>query len=262
MIRLHLAYEGTTFHGWQRQPGVRTVEGEVMAALAKLWNCPLDEVQIQGASRTDAGVHALGQVVSFDDGGRDRDVWDYVRGLNAMTPSQITINHAERIDEFNARHDSRGKLYRYRIWNHRFANPLELNRMWVHGGALDIERMREAAEHLIGEFDFAAFRAADCQALTTRREITRVSIEVDEPEIVIEVEGTAFLKYMVRILTGTLADVGYGHIEPDEIPAIIEGRDRSKAGQTAPSCGLTLVRVFYPDHPWQIEPRVGLKTRY
>ena len=262
MIRLHLAYAGTSFHGWQRQPGVRTVEGELLKALAELWNCPLDEVEVQGASRTDSGVHALGQVVSFDDEGRGRNVWDYVRGLNAMTPREITINHAERIDSFNARHDSGGKRYRYRIWNHRFAHPLELDRMWVHCSDLDVERMRAAATHLVGEFEFDAFRASDCQAQTTRREITRVSIDVDAPEIMITVEGTAFLKYMVRIMTGTLADVGAGHIEPEEIPAIIAGRDRTKAGQTAPACGLTLVEVFYPEHPWGTEPRVGLELRY
>lgn len=264
MIRVHLAYEGTTFHGWQRQPGTRTVEGQIIQALAKLWNCSTDEVEVQGASRTDAGVHALGQVVSFDDEGRGRNIWDYVRGLNALTSSQITINHAERIDDFNARHDSRGKLYRYRIWNHRWAHPLRLNRMWLHPGHLDLDRMRAAAEHLLGEHEFDAFRAVDCQARTTRRRITRVSIEADDhsPEIIIEVEGTAFLKYMVRIMVGTLADVGYGQIEPDELPAIIASKDRGRAGQTAPPDGLTLVRIFYPDHPWQVEPFVGLKEVY
>lgn len=265
MIRLHLAYEGTRFHGWQAQPGLRTVEGCVKRALAQLWGCPIDAVDVQGASRTDAGVHALGQVVSFDEGERDRTVWDYLRGLNALTPREITVNHAQRIDDFNARHDARGKLYRYRVWNHRWADPLNLDRAWLEWSRLDFDAMDEAARQMVGEFEFDAFRAADCQALTTRRRITRVSMirpTSTRPEVVFEVEGTAFLKQMVRIMVGTLVDVGRGQLDASSIASIIESRDRSQAGQTAPPQGLTLVRLDYPDHPWDIEPHIGLRAPF
>ena len=125
-IRLHIAYDGTDFHGWQTQPqpGIRTVQGELIAALAKLHNEIENNVRLQGASRTDAGVHAFGQVASFD-AHADRDIWDYVRGLNALTGPDVTVNHAEHVEDFNARHDSAGKIYRYRVWNHRFDDPIQ-----------------------------------------------------------------------------------------------------------------------------------------
>ena len=262
-IRIHIAYDGTDFHGWQKQPNTRTVEGEILRALSRLHNCEPAEVEFQGASRTDAGVHALGQVASFASH-PDRDVWDYVRGLNAMTPDDITINHGEIAPEtFNARHHSAGKLYRYLIWNHRFDHPLLRRTHWGVREPLDIEPMRAAAEYMLGTHDFSAFRASDCQAASTVREVTSVELtEFDGCGICIEVRGTAFLKNMVRIMAGTLVDVGRRVIVADSVADIISGADRAAAGITAPARGLTLVEVFYPEHPWTTPPTVGLKARY
>ncbi len=262
-IRLHIAYDGTDFHGWQIQPQMRTVQGELISAIAKLHNCDTADVAFQGASRTDAGVHALGQVASLEMH-PDRDVWDYVRGLNAMTGDDITVNHAEVApDRFNARHDSRGKLYRYVIWNHRFDHPLTRRTHWNVREPLDIAPMREAAAQMLGEHDFSSFRASDCQAKTTVREINEIElIPFDENGIAIEVKGTAFLKNMVRIMVGTMVDVGRRVIDPDTVSRIIDSQDRSQAGTTAPARGLSLVEVFYPEHPWAEQPYIGMKTRY
>lgn len=257
ILRLHISYDGTPFHGWQAQPGgVPTVQGSLIKALARFLDRPEDEIALQGASRTDAGVHALGQVAStvFDD---SRTVWDYVRALNALTPDAISVNHGELIPVFNARHDSRGKRYEYRIWNHRFVHPLERHRTWAFKHNLDIDRMRQAAELMLGQHDFSAFRAADCQAVTTQRELHRVDVLAQGPDVRIVVEGTAFLKNMVRIIVGTLAEVGCGQLEIEAVSKALKSGDRNDAGMTAQPQGLTLQEVFYPDHPWDIAPSIG-----
>lgn len=246
-VRLTIAYDGAEFHGWAEQPSVRTVQGAVRLALAELLAVAPEEVRMQGASRTDAGVHAQGQVVNvwFD---APRTEWDFVRGLNALTPDDLTVWAAEFVhEEFNARHDSCGKCYRYRIWPHRFADPLRRRQAWHVRAALDIDAMRAAASHLVGRHDFTSLRAADCQAQSTERELTRVELVEHEGELVLWVEGTAFLKYMVRNIAGLLVDVGRGHRRAADIPAILAARDRARAGQTAPPHGLTLIQVYYED---------------
>lgn len=259
-VRIHLAYDGAPFHGWAEQPAVPTVQGAVREALSRLLDAPT--VAVQGASRTDAGVHALGQVVSFAHDS-DRTPWDFVRGLNALTSDDIAIWHAEEVSsDFNARHSSTGKRYRYRIWPFRFDDPLRRGQTWRVAQRLDLAAMRTAAATLIGTHDFTSFRAADCQAATTERELTRVDIEEANDELVLWVEGTAFLKYMVRNIAGTLVDVGRGQLAPGAIPEILAARDRSAAGQCAPPHGLTLMEVFYENHPWSRPPRVGLEYTY
>lgn len=244
-IKLQLAYDGAAYHGWAAQPDVPTVQGELRRALARLLACDEADVAMQGASRTDAGVHALGQVVNvWHD--TDRTEWDFVRGLNALCADDITVWSAEVVaDAFNARHDSRGKRYRYRIWPHRFPDPLRRRQTWHVRAALDVEAMRAAAAHLVGTHDFTSFRAADCQAQTTVRELTRVELVPHDDELVLWVEGTAFLKYMVRNIAGTLVDVGRGQLDADALPEILVARDRQRAGQTALPHGLTLMDVFY-----------------
>ncbi|MEZ4461388.1 MAG: tRNA pseudouridine(38-40) synthase TruA [bacterium] len=258
ILRLHIAYDGTGFHGWQAQPdGVKTVQGSINAALARFLNIDESEVQLQGASRTDAGVHALGQVASlrFDD---RREVWDYVRALNALTPDSISINHGQVMaDGFNARHDSHGKRYEYRIWNHRFVHPLLRHRTWSFRHELDLGLMQEAASYLVGEHDFSAFRASDCQQLSTVRQMWRVDVTKDGPDVRIVVEGSAFLKNMVRIMAGTLAEIGCGQLPPDAVLRGLESGNRADVGMTAQPQGLTLQEVFYPEHPWDVEPSIG-----
>ena len=262
-VRLHIAYDGVPFHGWQFQPHAVTVEGALLDALAQLLDRPVDGIEFQGASRTDAGVHAIGQVASlrYD---ADRSPWDIIRGLNGLTPETICVNHVEPVDEgFNARHDSGGKRYRYTIWNNRWPHPLRSNRSWTVAGRLDLAKMRRAAGHLVGTHDFSGFRAADCGSMTTVRQITRVELlEGPAPELELVVEGTAFLKYMVRILAGTLVDIGLGRLKPDAVLEALATGDRGKAGRTAPPQGLCLEEVFYPDHPWLVPPRLGLRERY
>jgi len=249
-VRLRIAYDGTRYHGWQDQPHCPTVEGALLDALSRLLSVERAELVFQGASRTDAGVHAVGQTAHLDHD-TNRSLWDFVRGLNALTEDDISVFRAEPVDEsFNARHSARGKRYRYKIWNHRFQHPHYLTSHWNVRSGLDIEKMNEAAALLVGEHDFRAFRASDCQASTTVREITRVEVVRDGADVTIWVEGTAFLKYMVRIISGTLVAIGTGRLEPGVITRMLESGERGLGGQTAPPHGLTLIKVFYPDHPW------------
>jgi tRNA pseudouridine38-40 synthase len=255
-----VGYDGTAYHGWQMQRDDRSVEEELTRAAAQILDCSEDDVKVQGASRTDSGVHALGQVahLAFDID-RTRRTWDFVRGLNALTDDDICVLYVEPAPEgFHARHSARGKHYRYEIWNHRFPHPLRRHLAWRIPRALDIDAMRRAAESLIGEHDFEAFRAADCSAETTVRKLSRVEIIDDSPRLLVEVEGTAFLKYMVRVIVGTLVYVGAGRREPSIIDDMFATCDRGIGGKTAPPLGLTLMEVFYPDFPWEAgTPRVG-----
>ena len=257
-LRLQIAYHGAAYHGWQIQPSVSTVEGALTDAIARLLNVDAQTIKLQGASRTDAGVHAFGQTAHLDHDS-DRSLWDFTRGLNALTPDDITVTRVEEVSpEFHARHSARGKIYGYRIWNHRFIHPMLQDRAWNMRQRLDLDAMREACSRLIGAHDFAAFRAMDCQAETTIRELTRVAIEQDGAELMLWVEGTAFLKYMVRVITGTLVKIGVGRAKPELIDELFLSGDRRKAGQTAPPQGLTLYKIHYPEFPWgDPEPSLG-----
>lgn len=244
-VLITIAYDGTPFHGWAWQPQVPTVEGFMRRAVAQILDRDESELDLQGASRTDAGVHALGQRVSFSFD-EPRTLHDVFRGLNGLTPDSIRVDDIREVPAgFNARHDSRGKHYRFRIWNKRHPHPLLLTRTWHVKPPLDHEAMHRGAQHLLGEHDFSAFRAADCQALTTGREMRRVDVIRSGDEIIIDVEGTAFLKYMVRIMVGTLVEVGRHKWEPDHIAQILSGADRTLAGPTAQPQGLTLLEVYY-----------------
>ena len=258
-VRLRIAYRGTAYHGWQRQNEARSIEGEMRRALGTLLQRPAEALIFQGASRTDAGVHALAQTAHFDHD-TAHDEWTFVRGLNALTPDDITVVRAEEVaSEFDARRSSTGKLYRYRIWRHKFAHPLLLHDAWHVPRELDLDAMREAAGRLVGEHDFAGFRASDCQAQTTKRHLRRVELEAsDANDLFIWVEGDAFLKYMVRVISGTLMEVGTGRIEPNKIETILKSANRQLAGVTAPPHGLTLMEMYYADFPWRRgEPKLG-----
>ena len=241
-LRLVLEYDGTGFSGWQRQQGRRTVQG----ALEEGFRALLDEiVEVRGAGRTDAGVHAEGQVASLTLESRIPE-GGLLRGLNSLLPSDVAVVSVNEVDpSFDARFSARGKVYRYRIFNHFVRSPLHARTAWHCRRPLDVELMREGAGLLVGEHDFRGFRASDCDRKSTVRLVRRLEIRRQGALLDIEVEATAFLKNMVRILVGTLADVGRGRLNLDNVRRTLELGDRSAAGITAPPQGLTLVRVIY-----------------
>lgn len=251
-IVLIIAYDGTPFAGWQRQSGALTVQGCLEDALSKINNAP---TRVRGASRTDAGVHAQYQIAAFDTE-RDYAPERWVQALNATTPREIFIRRALNAPPgFEPRFASRGKHYRYTLFEGNFVPPHLLARV-ARTRRLDIENMRRAAQYLVGTHDFSSFRAADCQAKSPVRTITRIDIarrsgafvcsagdESIESLIEIDVFGTAFLKQMVRIIVGTLEEFGMGRSAQDMV-AIRDARNRSAAGETAPAAGLMLVRSW------------------
>jgi tRNA pseudouridine38-40 synthase len=241
-LRLLVEYDGTAFSGWQRQDGPRTVQQELEEAFAKMVGGP---VYVQGAGRTDAGVHAAGQVASVVVE-VDIPTGGFLRGLNSHLPPDVAIlDVAEAPESFDARRSARGKVYRYRMWNHPVRSPLEARTSWHVRKALDVAAMRAAARLFVGEHDFAAFRASDCERRTTVRHLSRVDVDRRAALVTVEVEGTAFLKNMVRIITGTLVAVGHGALDEPAVAALLAGGSRTDAGMTAPAQGLTLLRVIY-----------------
>jgi tRNA pseudouridine38-40 synthase len=241
-IRLTVAYDGTDFAGWQRQANAPTIQETIERALLEMTGRPTD---LRGAGRTDAGVHAAGQVAHFDSDGRIPSE-GFRKGLNALLPRSIAVLAADEVPPtFDARFSAMGKLYRYRIWNRETRDPLNDRYVWHHPRRLDVARMLAAAARLVGRHDFAAFRAADCERRTTVRTLSRLDVREDHGLVSIEVEADAFLKNMVRILAGTLAHVGWGKLSPDEVAALFDRPDRRLAGQTAPARGLLMVKVDY-----------------
>ena len=243
-IRLVVEYDGTALCGWQRQSNGPTVQAHLEDALAKLLQ---HEVTLRGASRTDAGVHARGQVACFRTE-RTIPLHGIRRAVNAMLPDSIAIIDATEVSaDFHPRFWAIGKHYRYTIWIRADRSPLWRDRAWHQCDPLDIEAMRAAATSLCGTHDFAAFRAAGCAAKTTTRRIDTITISAPEPErIVIDVEGTAFLRNMVRILVGTLVEVGTRQRPIAQVAEILASKDRTLAGVTAPAHGLELIAVRYP----------------
>jgi tRNA pseudouridine38-40 synthase len=241
-IRLVVEYDGTTLCGWQRQANGPTVQGHLEEALARLLT---HEVAVVGASRTDAGVHARGQVASFRTE-RAIPLHGIRRGLNSLLPPMIAIREATEVaDDFHPRFSATGKHYRYTILARPERSPRWRDRAWHVAEPIDLAAMQAGAEHLLGEHDFAAFRAAGCTARTTRRRIDDIAIEPDGELVVVDVRGNAFLRNMVRIVVGTLVEVGLGRRDPAQVAEILASLDRTKAGITAPAHGLELVEVRY-----------------
>lgn len=242
-IKLVVAYDGTAYHGWQIQPGEITVEGVLDQALSELTG---EKIQVIGASRTDAGVHALGNVAVFDTESRiPGEKFSYA--LNQRLPGDIVIQDSREVAaDFHPRHANCRKTYEYRILNRRFPLPEYRNNAFFYYGDLDVRAMQLAAKAFIGTHDFAAFCSAGAQVQTTVRQI--YSLEVlpqGEDRIIIRVQGNGFLYNMVRIIAGTLLEVGKGHIDVSDIPDIIASCDRGQAGPTAPARGLRLVEIIY-----------------
>ncbi|MBI5562269.1 MAG: tRNA pseudouridine(38-40) synthase TruA [Deltaproteobacteria bacterium] len=242
-IRLIVEYDGSAYAGWQFQTHAPTVQGTLAEAVRRLTG---EASVVTGASRTDAGVHSLGQTANFKTASL-MPVYNIQLGLNYFLPEDVAIKEASECPlEFDSRHDSKGKTYVYRIVNRGSRSALMRGTAWHVFRPLDAALMREAAGHMIGEKDFASFMAADSQAAHSRREVTAIEIrEHGEGLMEIEVRGTAFLRHMVRIMAGTLVEAGAGRLRPAAVAAIIEARDRRRAPMTAPARGLTLVKVEY-----------------
>lgn len=253
-VRLLVAYHGGPFHGWQIQRSVPTVEGALTEAVAKLCG---ERVKVQGASRTDAGVHALGQTAAFDDP-YDREPEVFFRALNRLTPREVEVRAVDIVDEaFHPRHDARGKVYRYLLEDTFAPSPLYLDRAWHHSHPLDAGLMQREAQVLVGEHDFSSFRATGCEASGPVRRLRHVEVRRrDERLVEVRVEGSAFLKYMVRNIVGSLCWVGSGQRPAGWLAEALAARDRTQAGPTAPPWGLTLERIYYPLHPWRSGPMV------
>ena len=243
-FRLTLEYDGSGFAGWQIQRGgTRTVQGALEAALERVTGCA---VRVIGSGRTDAGVHAEGQVASVRvETGLGPEALQ--RALNGVLPADVVVRAAAIAPEgFDARRAARSKLYRYVIWNGPSRSPLRAPRAWDVRPPLDLAAMERAASVFLGTHDFASFQTAGSAVRTTVRSIHRFDVEgCSRGEIRLFVEGDGFLRHMVRTLAGTLVEVGRGRRAAAALTAVLAARDRRRAGPTAPAAGLTLVRVNY-----------------
>ncbi len=242
-IKLTLEYDGTGYVGWQSQLNGPAVQDRLEQALSQLLGVA---VTVEAAGRTDGGVHALGQVACFDTD-RGLPLTAYERGVNGLLPPDIAVVRAEEVAaDFDPRRHSRGKRYRYLISNRKGRSPLRRRTHWEVFQPLDVEAMQRAAPALLGRHDFSSFRAADCQAKHPVRELRKVSVEgVSGGEVALTVEGTAFLKHMVRNIAGSLVWIGRGKQPASWLAELLASRNRTVAGPTAPPQGLTLVEVFY-----------------
>jgi tRNA pseudouridine38-40 synthase len=241
-IKLTVEYDGTNYHGWQIQNNGETIQAILERALSTFFG---GQIRVTGSGRTDAGVHALGQVANFH-AQKEFDRYRLLRGLNALTPPDITVRDAEAVsDSFDARRDGRARVYEYHIINRPTPSPFYLRRAWHRHEPLDIDAMRSAIGCLPGEHDFSSFRAAGCDAAHPVRTIYHVTLEQRGELLVFYIEATAFLRHMVRNIVGTLVEVGQGLRLPQSFAALLAARDRTKAGPTAPAHGLYLVEVKY-----------------
>lgn len=240
--RITLAYDGTDYSGWQVQDNRITIQGVLNAALEKLDGAP---VATHAAGRTDAGVHAEGQIVSFELS-KDRDPNALLRALNGNLPRDIRVVEASIAPpDFHARFDARSKTYRYRIWNAEVSNPFLERFAWHFPFTLDFGKLREDAGRLVGTHDFSAFTIVDCEARTRIRTIDDVEIVRRGPLAEIFFRGDGFLRYQVRTMVGALLEANRGRLTAGTIEKLLSGGDRGQAGAPAPAKGLTLMKVEY-----------------
>ncbi len=248
-VMLITAYDGTNYNGSAYQPEANTVEGVLMRALKGLTG---EEAELIGASRTDAGVHALSNLFVFDTNSTvPPDKFSYA--LNSMLPEDIRIMKSMEVDaSFHPRHCNTVKTYQYRIWNGDVMLPVKRLYAWHCSFDLDIERMQEAGHYLEGTHDFTSFCNTQTQTPDHVRTVCRVNVFREGQEVVIEVKGKGFLYNMVRIMAGTLAMIGRGKGEPKDMENMLEAKDRSAAGPTAPANGLCLMKYEFPDKEVEI----------
>jgi tRNA pseudouridine38-40 synthase len=241
-LKLTLAYDGTEFHGWQIQPQLRTVQGELREALQKLFN---HDVAVTGSGRTDAGVHAHGQVANVETI-RSMDTDAVLRGANALLPEEIRILSVEEVrPEFHARRSAKAKTYEYHIWRQPIVSPFHLRYVYPFRYPLDEDLMDRGSAYFLGPHDFTSF----CATATEIEDRTRIVFEASwnrtESTWVFRIRGNGFLQYMVRTITGTLLEIGQRRLLPERIPEIFEARDRRLAGPSLPARGLHLISVEY-----------------
>jgi tRNA pseudouridine38-40 synthase len=241
-LKITLAYDGTRFVGWQRQSDGESIQGLLEDALSRLEGAP---VTAHGAGRTDAGVHALGQVASARVS-CIHDTRTLTKALNAHLPADVRVVSMEDAEEaFHARFSARGKTYRYQIRNTAIADPFDRAFVWHLPEPLSLDAMARAAALFIGTHDFGAFRSVGSEVSTTVRTVRRSEWRNNAGLLTYEISGDGFLRHMVRAIVGTLVEVGRGWRQPDEIPALVTGAARAQAGATAPPHGLFLVCVDY-----------------
>jgi tRNA pseudouridine38-40 synthase len=243
-IAVGVEYDGSAYAGWQTQPAAPSVQQVAEAALARIAAAP---VALVCAGRTDAGVHALGQVAHFDTEAV-RAMRSWVLGANSELPPDVSLHFAQPVPgHFHARYSAEARTYRYLILNRSARSALQAQRAtWVHR-PLDAARMQAAAGALVGEHDFSAFRAAECQAKSPVRRLERLAVMRRGDWVLIEATANAFLHHMVRNIAGLLIAVGKGDASPDWAAEVLAGCDRTRAGATAPAAGLYLVAVRYPE---------------
>jgi len=241
-FKLTLEYDGTNYHGWQLQKNAITLQGTLEAVLARLCGEP---IRVRVAGRTDTGVHALGQVVSFKSE-KIIELHRLQRALNALLPPDIVVRQVEPVhDTFNPRRDALSRIYRYQIWNQPWPSALWARYSWHVAFPLDADAMNQAATLLVGDHDFSSFQGSDWVEHNPHRTVLRSAVYLDNEFLVYEVEARSFLRHMVRNIVGTLVDVGRGAVSVEEFAEIFAARDRTRAGLNAPPQGLFLVAVQY-----------------
>jgi len=244
-IRLTIEYDGTAYSGWQRQPNGLAVQQVVEEALCQLLGQRPD---LRSSGRTDAGVHASGMAAAFKTS-TNLPLKAFVDGTNRFLPPDIAILEAIEVPVgFKPIGDALAKHYRYTILATTVRSPLRRLHAWHLREELDLEAMQAGAANFVGRHDFAAFRASNCAAKTTLRRIDSVEITREGDTILIDVVGGGFLKNMVRVMVGTLVEIGRRRFAPEHITRLLQDGDRKKAGATAPACGLCLLKVYYPEN--------------
>lgn len=241
-IKLTIEYDGKCYNGWQKQPNKLNIQGEIERAI---YNITKEEVDLIGSGRTDAGVHALGQVANFKTNS-EISIEKLPLAINSQLKNSIVIKEAEEVDErFHSRYNAKHKTYRYIINNSKCGTAIYRNLEYSYPFKLDVEKMKQASKYFEGEHDFKAFKSSGTSSKNSVRTIYKAIVKQEGEKIIIELTGNGFLYNMVRIISGTLLDVGLGKIKSEEIPEIIESKDRQRAGKTLPPYGLYLVEVKY-----------------
>ena len=241
-IKCTISYDGSSFSGYQRQPGQRTVQGEIEKVLSLINK---KEITIHSSGRTDSGVHAYGQIFHFDSEVQ-MSAHSYVRALNGMLPTDIYVKGAREIDdEFHSRLHAKKKEYHYKVSLNEY-DPMRRNYTYFHRRPLDIEKMRDAMRYLIGTHDFTSF-CGKIDKLDKVRTIHEATVINEDGELTFIFKGTGFLRYQIRIMMGTLLDIGEGKKQPEDIKVILERKNRQAAGRTANPEGLYLQKVTYDE---------------
>jgi len=241
-IKLIIEYDGKNFGGWQKQPTKLNIQGEIEKAIGEITG---EEVELNASGRTDAGVHSLGQTANFKTNSTI-DIEKIPVAINSKLKQRIRILSAEEVDDrFHARYSCTGKKYRYIINNSKYGSAIYRDLEYHIPIKLNVEDMKKAIKHFEGEHDFKGFKASGTSSKSSVRTIYTAKVIEEGEKIIIELEGNGFLYNMVRIISGTIVDVGLGKIKPEKIPEIIESKDRTKAGKTLPPQGLYLTEVYY-----------------